>query len=456
MYKKSIAVVLALLMTFTLVACSKPVEVKPNAEQPKAEEPKADESKAEEPKAEEPKAEEPKAEEPKDGEPAEFHIGIITGTVSQSEDDLRGAEELIARYGDSADGGMITHLTYPDNFTSEQETTISQIVGLADDPLMKAIIVNQAVPGTAAAFAQLRKEGRDDLLLLAGEPHDDPSVIDPVADFSIGTDNINRGYLIPYVAKELGAKTVVHVSFPRHLSYAMMSLRHAIMKQSCEDLGLKFADETVPDPTSDVGVPGAQQFILEHVGEWVKKYGKDTAFFCTNDAETEPLLKKIAELGAIFVEADLPSPLMGYPGAFGIDLKDVAGDFPAILKKVEETVVKAGGSGRMGTWAYSYGFTTSAGLGEFAKRVIEGKYTKDDKGNYKIDDVLEALQEYTPGAKWAGMYFLDNSGEKAVEHTNHLLIFQDCYIFGKGYIPTTQVEVEEKYRLITAEAPAEK
>ena len=28
-----------------------------------------------------------------------YHIGIITGTVSQSEDDLRGAEAIQAKYG---------------------------------------------------------------------------------------------------------------------------------------------------------------------------------------------------------------------------------------------------------------------------------------------------------------------------------------------------------------------
>ena len=31
-------------------------------------------------------------------EPAKIHIGICTGTVSQSEDDLRGAEALIKKY----------------------------------------------------------------------------------------------------------------------------------------------------------------------------------------------------------------------------------------------------------------------------------------------------------------------------------------------------------------------
>ena len=59
---------------------------------------------------------------------AKFHIGIVTGTVSQSEDDLRGAEKMIQLYGDVANGGMVKHLTYPDNFMSEMETTISQLV----------------------------------------------------------------------------------------------------------------------------------------------------------------------------------------------------------------------------------------------------------------------------------------------------------------------------------------
>lgn len=66
---------------------------------------------------------------------AKYHVGIITGTVNQGEDEVRGAEAMIKEYGDVKDGGMIQHLTYPNNFAAEQETTISQIVSLANDPL---------------------------------------------------------------------------------------------------------------------------------------------------------------------------------------------------------------------------------------------------------------------------------------------------------------------------------
>ena len=167
---------------------------------------------------------------------AAFHIGVVTGTVSQSEDDLRGAEELIKRYGKVADGGMIQHITYPDNFMDQQETTISQIVSLADDPLLKAIVMNQSVPGTAEAFKRVRDK-RPEILLFAGEPHEDPLVIEAAADLALNSDFISRGYTIIWAAKELGAKTFVHISFPRHMSYETLGLRRQIMEQACKDLG---------------------------------------------------------------------------------------------------------------------------------------------------------------------------------------------------------------------------
>ena len=368
---------------------------------------------------------------------APFHIGIVTGTVSQSEDDLRGAERLIQEYGDVTAGGMIKHITYPDNFMSEMETTISQIVGLSDDPLMKAIIVNQAIPGTTEGFRRVRQK-RPDILLLAGEPHEDPLVIESAADLAINSDFVARGYLIIWSAKKMGAKTFVHISFPRHMSYETLSRRRTIMEAACNDLGLKFVFETAPDPTSDIGIAGAQQFILEKVPAWVEKYGKDTAFFCTNDAHTEPLLKQLLTYGGMFVEADLPSPLMGYPGALGIDLSSAAGDFPKIMSTVEAEIVKKGGAGRFGTWAFSYGYTTTAGLGELAIRVLKGEASLT-----RLPDLMAAYNKFTPGAAWNGSFYVDaNTGIRA---RNHILIYQDTYVFGQGFLGSANQEVPEKY-----------
>ena len=365
----------------------------------------------------------------------DFHIGIVTGSVSQSEDDRRGAEAFQEKYGED----VVKLAIYPDNFTEELETTIQTIVNLSDDPQMKAIIVNQASPGTTEAFRQI-KERRPDIICIAGESHEDLPEIGSAADLVVNNDFVARGYLMIRTAHELGCDTFVHISFPRHLSYETMSRRVAIMKEACNEFGMKFEMETAPDPTTDVGVPGAQAYILEHVPEWIDKYGTNSAYFCTNDAHTEPLLKQLLEYGGYFIEADLPSPLMGYPGALGLDLTEEAGDFQKILAKVESAVVEKGGEGRFGTWAYSYGYTVSAGLAEHARNVILGESELDD-----IDDISAAYGVFSPGAEWNGSNYTNvDTGVKA---DNTFLIYQDTYIMGNPghYMGSTEIEVPEKY-----------
>ena len=406
--KKVVSLLLALIMAFSLVACG---DKKNN--------------------------DEPNNTDKTDTVP--YKIGIVTGSVSQSEDDRRGAEAFQKEYGVD----MVQLAIYPDNFTEETETTIQSIVNLSADPLMKAIIVNQAVPGTTEAFRKI-KETRPDIICIAGESHEDLPEIGSAADLVTNNDFVSRGYLIIRTAHELGCDTFVHISFPRHMSYETMSRRVAIMKAACEEFGMKFVLETAPDPTSDVGVSGAQAYILEQVPAWVEKYGQNAAYFCTNDAHTEPLLKRLLECGGYFIEADLPSPLMGYPGALGLDLTEEAGDFEKILTKVESAIVEKGGADHFGTWAYSYGYTLSAGLALHAKNVLDGKSELLD-----MDDVAAALQVYSPKAAWNGASYTNaTTGAKS---ENVFLIYQDTYIMGDPghFMGNADVEIPEKYFTIS-------
>ncbi len=402
--KKVVSLLLALIMAFSLVACG-----------------------------------EKKGETDDNTDTVPYKIGIVTGSVSQSEDDRRGAEAFQKEYGED----MVQLAIYPDNFTEETETTIQSIVNLSADPLMKAIIVNQAVPGTTEAFRKI-KETRPDIICIAGESHEDLPEIGSAADLVTNNDFVSRGYLIIRTAHELGCDTFVHISFPRHMSYETMSRRVAIMKAACEEFGMKFVLETAPDPTSDVGVSGAQAYILEQVPAWVEKYGQNAAYFCTNDAHTEPLLKRLLECGGYFIEADLPSPLMGYPGALGLDLTEEAGDFEKILTKVESAIVEKGGADHFGTWAYSYGYTLSAGLALHAKNVLDGKSELKD-----MDDVAAALQVYSPKAAWNGASYTNaTTGAKS---ENVFLIYQDTYIMGDPghFMGNADVEIPEKYFTIS-------
>ncbi len=402
--KKVVSLLLALIMAFSLVACG-----------------------------------EKQGETDDNTDTVPYKIGIVTGSVSQSEDDRRGAEAFQKEYGED----MVQLAIYPDNFTEETETTIQSIVNLSADPLMKAIIVNQAVPGTTEAFRKI-KETRPDIICIAGESHEDLPEIGSAADLVTNNDFVSRGYLIIRTAHELGCDTFVHISFPRHMSYETMSRRVAIMQAACEEFGMKFVLETAPDPTSDVGVSGAQAYILEQVPAWVEKYGQNAAYFCTNDAHTEPLLKRLLECGGYFIEADLPSPLMGYPGALGLDLTEEAGDFEKILTKVESAIVEKGGADHFGTWAYSYGYTLSAGLALHAKNVLDGKSELKD-----MDDVAAALQVYSPKAAWNGASYTNaTTGAKS---ENVFLIYQDTYIMGDPghFMGNATVEIPEKYFTIS-------
>ena len=416
--KKIFSILLAMTLVFTLVACAGNTTSTASAES-------TTESESVE------TVEETVAE---SGEET-IHIGIVTGSVSQSEDDRRGAEKFQEMYGEE----NVKLAIYPDNFTDELETTIQTIVNLSDDPDMKAIVVNQAVPGTTEAFRRI-KERRPDILCIAGESHEDLPEIGSAADLVCNNDFVARGYLIIKTAHDLGCDTFVHVSFPRHMAYETMSRRVAIMRETCKEFGMEFVLETAPDPTSDVGVSGAQAYLLEKVPEWVEKYGKNAAYFCTNDAHTEPLLKQLLEYGGYFIEADLPSPLMGYPGALGIDLTEEAGDFEKILAKVEAAVNEKGGAGRFGTWAYSYGYTQSAGLAQHALNVIKGESELLD-----MDDIAKAYKEFTPKAAWNGSNY--TNVDTGVKLSNVFLVYQDTYIMGDPgkYMGSTDVQVPEKY-----------
>ena len=197
--KKLMSVLLVLAMAFALVACGS--SNTPAATTAATAAPAADTT-----ATEAPAADNGNALLDADGNP--FHIGIVTGSVSQSEDDRRGAEAFQAMYGEE----NVSLAIYPDNFTEELETTIQTIVNMSDDPAMKAIVVNQAVPGTTEAFRQI-KERRPDIICVAGESHEDLPEIGSAADLTTNNDFVARGYLIIRTAHELGCDTfITHLS----------------------------------------------------------------------------------------------------------------------------------------------------------------------------------------------------------------------------------------------------
>ncbi len=316
---------------------------------------------------------------------SDYKIGIMTGTVSQGEEEFRAAERMIETYGD-----MIKHVTYPDKFSQEVETTISNVKSLAADKDVKAIIIVQAVPGTAAAIDAV-KEMRDDILFIVGAPHEDPELIAERVDIALELNQLQRGKNIMQTAKDMGAETFVHYSFPRHMSYELLSARRDELKKSADELGIKFVEIDAPDPTGDAGVPGAQQFIHEDVPRVVEQYGKNTAFFNTNCGMQEPLIKQALETGAIYPEQCCPSPYHAYPGALGIEIpEDKAGDLDYLSEQIREKVAEKGGTGRFGTWKTPANVAMIEAGVKYSIEYLDGEIERLDK-----DAMTRLMREIT-------------------------------------------------------------
>jgi len=275
-----------------------------------------------------------------------FKIGVMTGTVSQGEDEFRSGQAIIRKYGQD----HVRMVTYPDNFMQEQETVISQIVGLSSDPDVKVIVVGQAIPGTVAAVRKIR-EKRPDILIAMIEPHEDPDIVNQAADISIQPDQIARGRTIIAVAHKMGVTDFVHYSFPRHMSMELLARRRDVMKQACAEDGIKFHFVTAPDPMAEGGLPATQQFVMEDVPRELKQFGPRTAFFSTNCGMMDPMIRTVLNDGGYVPEQCCPSPTHGYPTALGIAIPpDKAGDFAYINAENKRVIAEHHMTGHFATW----------------------------------------------------------------------------------------------------------
>lgn len=314
-----------------------------------------------------------------------WKIGIMTGTVSQNEEEYRAAQNVIAKYGEE----HVLLMTYPDKFMDEQETTIANLVSMASDPDVKALIIVQAVPGTSAAIDKAR-EVNPDVLVIAGVPGENPSDIASRADLVFHLDELSMGRSIVEQAKKQGADTLVHYSFPRHMSYALLSARRDLLKQNCEEMGLEFVDATALDPTGDAGLSGAQQFILEDTPRMIEKYGKDTAFFSTNCGLQIPLIKMVAEGGAIYPQPCCPSPYHGYPSALGIEIpEEKQGDIDFVVEEIQAKLADMGQTGRMSTWPVPCAMMFVEAGADYAVDFMNGE-TNGRVDTAKVNEVFQA------------------------------------------------------------------
>lgn len=347
----------------------------------------------------------------------DFKIGIITGTVSQGEEEFQAAQEMIKKYG----ADRIITATYPDKFNDEVETTIAQVVSLADQGA-QAIVFCQAVPGTIAAIEKVH-ETYPDVLFVTGVVQEAPAEVAAVADVCLLVDEIGMGSSIIEQAAKQGATTFIHYSFPRHLGMETIARRRELLMQSCESLGIKYVDVTAPDPTGDAGVSGAQQFIIEDVPRQIKLYGEDTAFFSTNCAMQEPLIRSVMELRGIFPQQCCPSPYHAFPAALNVSTAGHEGDVAYMLDQIQDKVDEAGMNGRVSTWPLPVNMLMIEAGTDYAVRWCQGEFTD------RFDDAEIRKSINTVAAKYNAVTELSLYNDNGTELKNFYMILCDYYDF---------------------------
>lgn len=300
-----------------------------------------------------------------------YKIGIVTPTLTISEDEFRGAQEMVAKYPD-----LVVHKTLPEDYQNK-EGCISVVTSLADDPEVKYILFNMGMEGIVPAFQKIR-ETRPDIVSIVTS-NDDPELMNEYIDISLGTDWVRRGVTIPTKAKEMGAKTFIHYSFPTHMASESKVQRRDAMKATCEELGMEFVEVTTPDPQTGNGRAAMLQFLREDIPRQIEKYGPDTNIFGTNCPMYDVILDEAFKLKFIVAEQCCPTPTQAYPTVLNLEITpEDLGDYTKINDMITEKAKDAGMTGKLSGWAMPSQVYTPQFQVELAKYMHDNNLKPED------------------------------------------------------------------------------
>jgi len=203
---------------------------------------------------------------------------------------------------------------------------------------------------------------RDDIFLVYTGPAEYPLSPANVAERSnlvIGTNYgiIGEGFVMQAMA--MGAETIVHYSFPRHLYTPFIAERRDAMRAAAEREGIPFIERAALDPMES-GFDPAIAHIEEDLPKQVAELGINTAFFGTACVMQGAILSQVMGTGAIFVQACCPlSPYHAHVSGLGIAYRIPADEDPdtpllaltTLIQAINNAVEVGDMSGRISGWA---------------------------------------------------------------------------------------------------------
>jgi hypothetical protein len=347
-------------------------------------------------------------------------IAVITGDASANKDDFNSAKLLAAKYGSA----KIIHIerqseSLGNDFAGREKQFIDTVTALAADREIRALIFNQAYPGSNAAVDVL-KETRDDIFVVYCSPHEPILEAAKHADLILRPNELKMGRAMAEQAKKQGAKVFVHYSFPRHMAISFVIDRRDLIRETCTALGIKFVDAAAPDPRGEIGAAAARQFILEDVPKLAAMYGEDTAFFCTNCALQTPLIKAVLDCHAIFPQPCCPSLYHGFPEALGIEIGEGQADLSYLISEACRIAAEKNMTDRLSTWPVSASMMFTNAGAEYAIRWSNGEVPKTGIENKVLLNCIDSYVTEVVGEE--SNVYMDSYSENGAVYDNYKII----------------------------------
>jgi hypothetical protein len=314
-----------------------------------------------------------------------WKIAVVTMPADMGEEEYYMARRMLAEFG----AERLVHELIPSNFLADPEGLAAVFDDLAADTAVKAMIVVQAVEGTAQAIAAVRAS-RPDMLIVLGSTAEALDELAASADFILNTDLVERGAQIAVQAHQMGATTLVHYSFDRHMGYELIVGCRDSMAAAAADLGMTFIEiHDCPDPLID-GTQATRDFISDDVPLQLAEHGMDTAFFGTNCAMMVPLIQSVITQGGIFPVQCCPSPFHALPAALGISVpEERKADAAWLLDQIAQAVADQGAGDRIATWPVAANMLFIAAGAYYAEAFI----TDPDFGRADFDELLALMKD---------------------------------------------------------------
>lgn len=335
----------------------------------------------------------------------DFKVAVVTQPLSENKVQYNIVEDLIKEYNEAnkidqeKDGETkvkqtIKHVVLPKNFTANIDNSINEIVKLADDKEVQAIVVSTDQPGLLPALQKV-KEKRPEIITVSAPMGEDKTKLSESVDLNLGINTEDRGKVLVERSKEMGAKVFVHYASKDDLKNVDIAKRLEKIKEACKNVGVQFVQVTTPNVSVEDDKNKVKQFLEEDITKQVKKYGKDINIFGVNEYMDEVILTKALELKYIVAEQSTPSPTNTYPSVMGlkIDKKD-AQNYDKINDMISEKAKGFGMSNRLGGYPMPMdAFLPSLAIYLATEMVLED-LTQEDVSD---PDYLEAFVEIKYG-----------------------------------------------------------